>query len=236
MSKQIDEMFKVGAHYGYSKSRRHPTTTPYIFGTKNGVEIFDLEKTDELLSRAKDFAKKIASEGKQILFIAGKKQALRFLRDAADKANQPYVVGRWIGGTITNFEEIQNRVARFEKLTEEKEKGLLGKYTKKERLLIDREISRLEERFGGITTMKKKPAVFFIIDASQEANALAEAKKEGIPVISLCSSDCNLKPIDYPIVANDTSIESISYFINEITESVLEGTKNKEVVNKEKKD
>lgn len=227
-------MFSVGAHYGYSKSRRNPTTAKYIFGTKDGVEIFDLEKTAELLDNAKDFVKKIASEGRQILFVAGKKQAVRPIKDAAEKADQPYSVVRWIGGTLTNFEEVQKRVKRLETLIEEKEKGLLAKYTKKERLLIDREIEKLQEKFGGIVNMKKKPAALFIIDSSQEEIALNEAVRENIPVISLCSSDCNIQPVTYPIVGNDTSVESIKYFTSEIVSAFLEGEKNKKVETKEK--
>lgn len=222
-------MFAVGAHYGYTKSRRHPTVLPYIFGTKGGVEIFDLEKTVTLLDAAKAFVKKLASEDKQILFVAGKRQALGIVKDGADQINQPYVAGRWIGGTLTNFEEIAKRVARFETLTEQKEKGLLAKYTKKERLLIDREIAKLNERFGGIVSMKRKPAALFIIDSSQEHNAHAEAIVTHVPVVSLCGSDCDITNVEYPIVANDSSVDSIKYFVNEIVTAYKEGAKEKKV-------
>lgn len=221
----IEEMFAVGAHYGYSKSRRHPTVLPYIFGNKGGVEIFDLEKTATLLNSAKEFVKQLASEGKQVLFVAGKRQAIASLRAGAEKIDQPYVIGRWIGGTLTNFEEISKRVKRLEDLSEQKEKGLLAKYTKKERLLIDREIEKLTDRFGGIVSMKRKPAAVFIIDASQEEIAYAEARVSKIPVISLCSSDCNIENIQYPIVANDTSIDSIKFFISEVVSAYAEGVK-----------
>ena len=225
-SKTVEEMFAVGAHYGYSKSRRHPTVLPYIFGNKGGVEIFDLEKTSVLLEDAKEFVKKIASEGKQVLFVAGKRQALSAVKDGAEKIDQPYAIGRWIGGTLTNFDEISKRIKRLEDLTSQKEKGLLAKYTKKERLLIDREIEKLEEKYGGIVSMKKKPAALFIIDASQEDIALQEALNSKIPVISLCSSDCDITDIKYPIVANDSSVDSIKYFIKEIVSSYIEGEKS----------
>lgn len=129
-SNTVEEMFKVGAHYGYSKSRRHPTVAPFIFGAKNGVEIFDLEKIDDLLAKAKEFVSKVASEGQQVLFVSGKRQAIGIVKDAAMSIDQPFVVGRWIGGTITNFDEMKKRVSRLETLTEQKEKGLLAKYTK----------------------------------------------------------------------------------------------------------
>lgn len=222
-------MFAVGAHYGYVKSRRHPTILPYIYGAKGGVEIFDLEKTASLLDEVKKFVKKIASEGKQVLFVAGKRQAIGVMKDGADSINQPYVVGRWIGGTLTNFEEVSKRVNRLETLLDQKEKGLLAKYTKKERLLIDREIEKLEERFGGIVSMKRKPAALFIIDANQEKIAHNEALVSKIPTISLCSSDCDISKIEYPIVANDSSIDSIKYFISEIVSAYKEGEKEKKV-------
>jgi small subunit ribosomal protein S2 len=232
----VEQMFAVGAHYGYAKSRRHPTILPYIYGAKGGVEIFDLEKTVTLLDKAKEFAKQLGSEDKQILFVAGKRQALSALKAGADSINQPYVIGRWIGGTLTNFEEISKRVQRLETLLDQKEKGLLAKYTKKERLLIDREIEKLELRFGGIVSMKRKPAAMFIIDASQEHIAHAEAIVTHVPVISLCGSDCNIQNVEYPIVANDSSIDSIKYFISEIVEAYKEGQKNKKVETAAKKD
>lgn len=226
-NKTVEEMFAVGAHYGYAKSRRHPTVLPYIFGVKGGVEIFDLDKTSGLLEKAKEFAKTLGSEDKQILFVAGKRQALSIVKDGADQINQPYVIGRWIGGTLTNFEEISKRVKRLEILNDQKEKGLLAKYTKKERLLIDREIEKLEDRFGGIVSMKRKPGALFIVDASQEEIAHAEAIVTKVPTISLCGSDCDISEVEYPIVANDSSVDSIKYFVNQIVEAYREGVKNK---------
>lgn len=234
ISNTIEEMFKVGAHYGYSKSRRHPTVSPFIFGTKQGVEIFDLEKTEDLLGKAKEFVSKVASEGHQILFVSGKRQAMSIVKDAAMSIDQPFVIGRWIGGTITNFDEMKKRVARLESLTEQKEKGLLAKYTKKERLLIDREIENLEERFGGVVSMRQKPAAIFIIDSLQEEISMAEAIKMNIPTIALCNSDCDISKVDYPIVANDSSVDSIRYFVKEIIDAYNLGLKNKKAVTTDK--
>lgn len=223
----VEALFKVGAHFGYSKSRRHPSTASFIFGIKNRIEIFDLEKTSVQLENAKAFVEEIAASGKQILFVSGKREAVRLVRDASEKIDQPYVAGRWIGGTLTNFEEIQKRINRLEKLTTEKEKGLLAKYTKKERLLIDREIAKLQERFGGITNMKSKPGAVFIIDAKQEDNALAEAVNEKIPVISLSNSDCDIKDVKFPILGNDSSSATINYILGEIVASYQAGAKRK---------
>ncbi len=223
----VEALFKAGAHFGYSKSRRHPSVAPFIFGIKNRVEIFDLEKTSLQLEEAKAFAEEVGAQGKQILFVSGKREAIRPVKDFAEKIDQPYVAGRWIGGTLTNFEEIQKRVSRFEKLSMEKAKGLLAKYTKKERLLIDREIERLNERFGGITNMKSKPAAVFIVDVRKEDNAVAEAKLEKIPVITLSNSDCDISDIKYPVLGNDSSVATINYVLGEIVSSYQAGLKRK---------
>ncbi len=218
----IKEMFEVGAHFGYAKSRRHPSVMPYILGRKNGVEIFDLEKVSKKLQEAKDFVAKIAGEGRQILFVGGKIEAQRIIRDIAERIEAPYVAGRWIGGTLTNFEQIRKRINKFVELSDQRDKGLLGKYTKKERLLIDRDIEKLEKAFGGIVSMERKPGAIFIIDADKEKNARDEAIKMNVPIISLCSSDCNISLVKYPIPANDSSVKSISYFTNEIATSYKE--------------
>lgn len=222
---QVDEMFQAGAHFGFAKSRRHPSAMPFIFGKKNNVEIFDLEKVEEQLQKAKEFVSKIASQNRQILFVGGKKESQNIIKEVAEKIDQPYVAGRWIGGTLTNFEQIRKRVKKLQDLTTQKDKGELAKYTKKERLMIDREIEKLEERFGGIVSMDKKPAALFIIDADKENIARDEAAHNKIPVISLMSSDCDMTKVEYPIPANDTSVKSIKYFTEEIASAYTEGTK-----------
>jgi small subunit ribosomal protein S2 len=220
---RIDAMFKAGAHFGYQKSRRDPSTASFIFGTKNKVEIIDLEKTNEQLEKAEEFVSSIAKTGKQILFVGGKSEAKSFIKIGAESIDMPYVDGRWIGGAITNFPEIKKRIAKFEDLQKQKEKGELTKYTKKERLLIDREIANLDEMFSGIVSMKEAPKALFIIDPKKEFIAVAEARKAGIPVIALANTDCDIKIIDFPIVANDASTSSIAFFVSEIVKSYKAG-------------
>lgn len=212
-------MFKAGAHFAFSKTRRHPTVTPYIFGVKNKVEIFDLEKTEVLLEKAKDFVVSLAKEGKTILFVGGKSEARNSIKSGALSINMPYVDGRWIGGTLTNFTQIRKRVEKMEKLVSEKEKGELAKYTKKERLLIDKEIANLERFFSGIVSMKDLPKAIFIVDPKKEKTALKEAKDMGIPVIALAGSDCNIKGLDFPMVGNDSSQTSVNFFVQEIVKA-----------------
>lgn len=216
---KIENMFKAGAHFGFSKTRRHPTVTPYIFGVKNKVEIFDLEKTEVLVEKAKAFVESLAKEGKSILFVGGKSEARNAVKTGALSINMPYVDGRWIGGTLTNFMQIRKRVEKLERLTSEKEKGELAKYTKKERLLIDREIANLERFFTGIVSMKDLPKAVFVIDPKKEVTAVKEAQDMGIPVIALAGSDCNIKGLDFPMVGNDSSQTSVQFFVHEITKA-----------------
>ena len=216
---RIEALFKAGAHFGFIKSRRHPTVTPYIFGAKNRVEIFNLEKTEVLLDEALAFVKKLASEKKTILFVGGKSEAKKAIKKAGLALNLPYVAGRWVGGTISNFVEIRKRIEKLLDLTSKREKGELGKYTKKERLLIDREIVRLETLFQGLVTLTKVPDALFIVDSKKEHIALAEAKAFNIPVISISGSDCNINEVTYPIVANDASLSSVNYIVDQVIEA-----------------
>lgn len=222
----VDGMFKAGAHYGFIKSRRHPTVKPFIFGTKNKIEIFDLEKTEAQLAAAVEFVKKVAASGKQIVFAASKSEAKESLKNAAESIAQPYVSGRWVGGSFTNFGNIRKRVEKLLDLMSQREKGELSKYTKKERLMIDREIDRLNGLFSGITSMDKLPGALFVVDSKKEYIAVTEARDMGIPVIGLAGSDCDLKVLDYPIVANDSAMASVEYFTRAIAAAYGEGKKS----------
>jgi small subunit ribosomal protein S2 len=223
LSPMIERMFKAGAHFGYAKSRRHPTVKPLIFAAKNKFEIFDLEKTEEYLDKAKEFVKSIAKQNGRILFVGSKNEARAAIEKTAQSLGMPYVAGRWIGGTFTNFTQIRKRIERLEMLMSQKEKGELGKYTKKERLLIDREIETLQRFFGGIVTLKDMPKALFVVDSRREHIAVTEAHKGRIPVVGISGSDCNLKEVEYPIPGNDASVASISFFLNEIAAAYKEG-------------
>lgn len=211
---RIEEMFRAGAHYGYSKSRRHPSTAPYVFTTKNGVDIINLEKTNDLLEKALEQISKYAEGGKTILFVGTKAEARQQIIESALLLNMPYVGERWVGGSLTNFPEIKKRITKLLELREQKEKNGLDKYTKKERLLIDKEMEDMTRNFQGLTGINRVPDLLFVIDPKKEHLAVAEAHKMNIPVIALANTDCNLKQTDYPIVANDASISSISFFIS----------------------
>ena len=219
----IETLFSVGAHYGYKKSRRHPSVSSYIFGVKNRVEIFDLAQTGALFERAKEHARSLGEAGKTVLFIGTKFEAQEAVRAGALEAGQPFVVERWIGGALTNLSEIRKRVGRLEQLRSGRDSGEFDKYTKKERLLLDREIAQLEKNFGGIVAMAALPAVLFIVDPREESTAMREAKRMKIPVIALASSDCDITGIAYPIVGNDAARGSITFFVGEIAKAYRGG-------------
>lgn len=219
LPKNIQEMFTAGAHFGFSKARRHPSFKAFIYGQKNNTEIVDLEKTEGLLQNALDFIASLGKDKKTVLFVASKSEAREIVKRAAETLNMPYVAGRWIGGTITNFDQIKKRVARLEDLISKKEKGELGKYTKKERLLFDREIENLLRFFGGIRNLSKLPDAIFVVDSKKEHIAVAEALRFKIPVVALMGTDCDLKAVNYPIPGNDASRSSIEYFVSKIADA-----------------
>ena len=219
----IEGLFSAGAHFGFVKSRRHPSSKPYIFGIKNKIEIFDLEKTKDSLNKALEFVEMLGSKGGKILFVSGKNEAKAAIVATAESINQPYVAGRFIGGTLTNFPQIRKRVEKLESWVSQKEKGELTKYTKKERLLIDREINKLREFFFGLSVMKNLPQALFVIDAKKESIAIKEAIKAGIPVVALCGTDNNLNDVEFPIHGNDASRTSIEFFLNKIATAYKSG-------------
>ncbi len=219
----IKTLFEAGAHFGYPRARRHPTAQPFLFGTKDRTDIFDLELTEKRLETARAFVSALAGSGKQILFVGGKNEAVSVVRSLAEEVGMPYVAGRWIGGTLTNFKNIRKRIERLERLMKERETGELEKYTKRERLMIDREIDELTARFGGLMNMVETPGALFVVDSRHEDTAVREANQLSIPVVGLASSDCNFAQVQYPIPANDTSVRSIRLFAEEIAGAIREG-------------
>lgn len=211
----IDKLFEVGAHFGYAPSRRHPSTSKYIFGSKGGTEIFDLEKTAELLGEALEVVKSLAQARKTILFVGGKAEAREAVVRTADRLGLPYVASRWIGGSLTNFSEIKKRLARLSEITDMNESGESAKFTKRERLLRDREAGDLERMFGGLKGLTKTPDAMFVIDPRQESGAVAEARQLNIPIIALMNSDCDRSLVTNPIPGNDASVRVITYVLDE---------------------
>ncbi len=230
----IEEMFHAGAHFGYSKTRRHPSFKSIVFGTKKGVDILNLEKTGSHLAKALEFITESVKEKKTFLIVGTKHEARKVTEEAARTLALPYVSKRWIGGTLTNFPEIRKRVTRLTSLREQKTEGKLDVYTKKERLLLDREIARLETFFGGVVSMTKMPDVLIIIDPRHEKTALKEALQKSIPVVALANSDCDITNITYVVPANDSSVTSTIFFVNKFIKAYQEGVKQQIVAETQK--
>lgn len=219
----VEKMFKAGAQYGYSKTRRHPSVSKYIYATKNKSDIIDLEKTSIMLDEAILFVKNLGAQNKTILFVGTKPEAKVATGDMAESLNMPYVTERWIGGTLSNFIEIKKRIAELENYRKDTATGGLDKYTKKERVVMAKKMEKLTRYYSGLIGLKKAPDALFIIDARSEHIAATEGRKSGIPVIALVNSDSNIKEIDYPIVGNDAGIPSIKFFITAIGNAYKEG-------------
>ena len=222
----IEQMFKVGAHYGYSKTRRHPSVSSFIYATKNKGDIIDLEKTSVMLDKAKEFVKILGRDGKVILFVGTKPEAKVTIKEMAESLNMPYVVERWIGGTLSNFGEIKKRITELENYHKDSASGELEKYTKKERTRLAKKMEKLSRYYSGLLGLKKNPDALFIIDAKAEHIASTEAKKSGVAVIALVNSDSNIADINYPIVGNDGVIPSIKFFTLSIVDAYKKGLRS----------
>jgi len=223
---KIEDMLKAGMHFGHRTNRWHPKMKPFIFTSKNGVYIINLKKTQEKLSEALEFISRMVAEGKNILFIGTKSQVAGPLKKMAVETNQAYVVGKWLGGYLTNFAMVKRSVKKYLDLVEKRETGKLDKYTKKERLNFDREIKKLEERVGGVSALTKLPDVLFVWDLKEEETAVKEAIQKNIPIIAVCDTNVNPEQANYPIPANDDSTKTIDLILESIRQAVLEGQKN----------
>jgi small subunit ribosomal protein S2 len=217
------ELLQSGAHFGHKTSRWNPKMKSYIFTVRNDIHILDLEKTRKALVKAAEFAGQIAQAGGTILFIGTKRQARKIIEKQAQVAGQPYINVRWLGGTFTNFKTIQKTVRKLEKLQELKTSGQLeSRYTKKERLLVEREIEKLEKLFAGMKDMKRIPQAVFIADINYDDIALAEARKMKVPIIAIVDTNSNPEGIDYPIPCNDDATAAIELITSVIAISAKE--------------
>ncbi len=221
----IERLFDVGAHFGFSKSRRHPTTSPFIFGNKQGTDIIDLEQTALALENACVVCSEAGKAGKHILFVGTKEEIASTVKEHAIRAKMPYVVNRWVGGMLTNFSETKKRTARLNELIAQGESGELErKYTKKERVIIGRELDKLIHNFSGIQHMERLPYAIVMVDPRHQSIAVREARDLNIPIIGISNSDTNLGPITYPVVANDSLQSSVSFILDMLVNAYLEGT------------
>jgi len=217
----IEEMAQAGLHFGHRTSRINPKMKPYLYGTRNNVNIIDLEKAAEKLKEALAFIQDIISEGKVLLLVGTKIQAKDLLKSVAEECGLPYVSERWLGGTFTNFETIKKRIEYFKDLESKRNSGELEKYTKKEKANFDREIKGLQARFGGIKSLTKVPEAIFVMDMKKDLLAVKEARAKGVKVIGIADTNVDPNLADYPIPANDDAITSIKYLLEKVKEAIL---------------
>lgn len=221
----LKDLLEAGCHFGHQSRRWNPKMAPYIWQVRDGVHIFDLAKTAQKLKEACMAAKDLAAKGGTIVFIGTKRQAQAIVIEEAKKAGMPYVTNRWLGGTITNWEQIKKSLDKLKEMREKKEKGEYQKYTKKENIMIEKEISRLIKSLGGLEGLKAIPEAIFIVDAKREISAVKEANFKEVKVFAILDSNADPEPINYLIPANDDAVRSIKLIVSQFAQAVAEGVK-----------
>ncbi len=226
----MKQLLEAGVHFGHRSRRWNPKMRSYIFTERNGIHIIDLQQTIGRLDQAYEFARDVSAEGGTVLFVGTKKQAQETIAQEAQRCGMPYVNERWLGGTMTNFRTIRQRIDYLLSLEAAKSQGELERLPKKEALLKDRELVKLQHRLGGLRAMHRLPEALFIADVRREAIAVSEANTLGIPVIAMVDTNCDPDPIDYVIPGNDDAIRAIRLITSKIADAVIEGQQMRGVV------
>ncbi|GAP08999.1 SSU ribosomal protein S2P [Bellilinea caldifistulae] len=216
-------LLESGVHFGHRTNKWHPAMRPYIFTERNGIHIIDLQQTVKALTQAYQVIVNTVAEGGTLLFVGTKRQAQETIQEEAIRCGMPYVTERWLPGTLTNWVTIYDRIQELERLERMRDSGEINRLTKKEALMIEREIKRLETRLSGIRKMTRPPELLFIVDVSNEATAVHEANLKNIPVIALVDTNCDPRGVDYVIPSNDDAIRAIKLLVSKIADAVLEG-------------
>jgi small subunit ribosomal protein S2 len=217
----IVELLEAGAHFGHKTSNWNPKMTPYIFGKRNKIHIINLDKTLPLFKDALNFISSLAAKRGKILFVGTKMQARDIIKEEATRCGMPYVNHRWLGGMLTNYKTIRQSIKRFKELDEMRNSPIFSKLTKKEALLIDRELSKLEQNLGGIKNMNGLPDAIFVIDVGHEKTAINEAKRLRIPIIAVVDTNCNPDGINYVIPGNDDAGRAIKLYVENIADTII---------------
>ncbi len=220
----VQDLLEAGVHFGHQTKRWNPKMKPFIFTARNGVYIIDLRKTLMSLDAARRKAREVAAEGKPVLFVGTKKQAKEVIRTESQRCGQFFVTERWLGGMLTNFSTIRLSIKRLRDLEKKRDDGTFEKITKKERLKIEKDITKLERVLGGIKDMGRLPGMVVVVDTRKERIAVAEANNLGIPVVGVVDTNCDPDPVDFPIAGNDDAIKSIRLLIREISSGINDGS------------
>ena len=221
----MKDMLDAGVHFGHQTQRWNPKMKPYVYTSRGGIHIIDLQKSVVWARKAADFVKSMASQGGSMIFVGTKKQAIVPIQAAAEKTGQYYVTKRWLGGTLTNFQTIKSSIDRLRRIDQMREKGELDFFSKKERSKIEKEYEKLSEYLNGIREMKSNPSCLFVVDINKEHIAVAEAKRLGITVVAIADTNVDPDLVDFPIPGNDDAIRSITLFTDMVANAFLEGRK-----------
>ena len=221
----VRELLEAGVHFGHQTKRWNPRMRNFIFGSRSGIYIIDLEKTEQSLKVACEFLEEVAAKGQQVLFVGTKKQAKTLLQEEAQRCEMPYVVNRWLGGTLTNFQTIKQNLNLLQDLRAKKADGFFQKLSKKEAKRLQRHLDKLENNFNGMADMDHLPGCLFVVDTKREEIAVREANRLDIPVVAICDTNANPELIAYPIPGNDDAIRAVKLLVNLVGESVLTGRK-----------
>lgn len=234
----LQELLEAGVHFGHQVRRGHPRMKPYIYGARDGVHIIDLTQSEKFLKEACDFLYNLGKTGKSLLIVGTKKQARPIIEELAESVESPFLTERWIGGFLTNFDEIKKNIKKLTEFKEQREKGELSKYTKKEQLLLGRKIAKFEKDLRGVVNLATLPDAILVADAVTDQLAVKEASRMGIKVVAVADSNCDPTMIDYPVPGNDDAIKSIKILMEALVASFEEGRKEagKIKVAKEKKE
>lgn len=216
-------LLESGVHFGHRTNKWHPKMKPYIFTERNSIHIIDLQQTVKSLNEAYDLVRDTVAQGGTVLFVGTKRQAQETISEEAIRCGMPYVTERWLGGTLTNWVTISQRIQEMERLEKMRETGEINLLTKKEGLLIDRDIARLSSRLEGLRNMNGLPDLLFVVDISRETTAIHEANLKNIPVIAMVDTNCDPTDIDYIIPSNDDAIRAIKLMVSKIADAAIEG-------------
>ena len=219
----VRQLLDAGVHFGHQTKRWHPKMKRFIFGSRAGIYIIDLEQTEQHLKTACDYLESVAAKGQQILFVGTKKQARPLLEAEAQRTQMPYVVNRWLGGTMTNFQTIKRNIDRMRELRKQKADGFFERISKKDAKRLGRQLERLEESFAGLADLDRLPGCLFVVDTKREEIAVKEANRLNIPIVAICDTNTDPDVVTYPIPGNDDAIRSIKLIISIVAESVVAG-------------
>lgn len=221
----LTELLEAGSHFGHQSRRWNPKMVPYIYTERDGVHIFDLAKTAEGIQKACAYVRDLIAGGGTLLMVGTKRQARAIVKEESQNAGAPFVSERWLGGTLTNWEQIHKSIEKLLEMREKREKGEYKKYTKKENVLIDREIERLERFFGGLVQLKAIPDALFVVDTHREAVAVKEARRNELTVVGMVDTNADPELIDYVIPANDDAVRSIKLIVAMVAKAYADGRK-----------